>query len=201
MLDVDSFATLLNGAYQRLWLVAAAITGDRTEADDIVQEAALVALRKLEQFAPGTNFVAWMSQIVRLTALNHVRKSSRQNTVPTNPHTLDRAGMPTPAPLASTGRAVSRDGRLSQAQVDFDDEVVSALAGVGEVARACLLLRSVQQLSYAEIAETLAIPEGTAMSHVHRARQFLRERLKTRYGDDGAPPDRIPTHERNAQTS
>ena len=56
MLDVESFAVLLTGCYQRCWLIAAAVTGDRVEADDIVQEASLVALRKLADFTVGTNF-------------------------------------------------------------------------------------------------------------------------------------------------
>ena len=53
---------------------------------------------------------------------------------------------------------VSRDGRLSPLQMDFDDEVLRALEGVGEVGRACLLLRIVHQLSYAEIAEASKFP-------------------------------------------
>jgi RNA polymerase sigma-70 factor (ECF subfamily) len=189
VLDVESFAARLNGAYQRLWLIAAAITGDRTEADDIVQEAALVGLRKLDEFAADTNFVAWMSQIVRLTALNHLRKSNRQNTRPTDPLTLDRRGTNLSTTDSSPGTSVSRDGQLSQLQIDFDDDVLGALEGVGDVARACLLLRIVQQLSYAEIADTLQIPAGTAMSHVHRAREFMRERLKNRYCEDLASSD------------
>jgi RNA polymerase sigma-70 factor (ECF subfamily) len=52
-----------------------------------------------------------------------------------------------------------------------------ALRGVSEVARACLLLRTLEGMPYARISELLQIPEGTAMSHVHRTRQFLRERL------------------------
>jgi len=56
--------------------------------------------------------------------------------------------------------------------------VIQALSQVNDVARTCVLLRIVQQLSYAEIAEILQIPQGTAMSHVHRTKQFLRERLK-----------------------
>ncbi len=183
MLDVETFAARLSGAYQRLWLIAAAVTGDRTEAEDIVQEAALIALRKLDEFTAGTNFTAWMSQIVRLTALNHVRKSTRHNTLPTDPLTLDRASA---APVAGPdpAAAVTSQGRLLAQQQDFDDQMLAALASVGEVPRACLLLRTVQQLSYAEIAATLDIPEGTAMSHVHRARQLLRERLERRPGDD-----------------
>lgn len=183
MLDVESFAERLSGAYQRLWLVAAAVTGDRTEAEDIVQEAALVALRKLNDFTAGTNFTAWMSQIVRLTALNHVRKSSRHNTLATDPHALDRASA---APRASSepASAVTSQGHLAPQQRDFDDEMLAALASIGEMPRACLLLRTVQQLSYTEIAATLDIPAGTAMSHVHRARQALRDQFVRRPGDD-----------------
>lgn len=190
MLDVESFAARLAEAYQRLWLIAAAITGDRTEADDIVQEAALVAMRKLREFREGSNFSAWMAQIVRLTALNHVRKFHRQSTLPTDPLTLDRGAAHTTASNDSTAQAVGRDGRLAPLQGDFDDEVLAALTDVNDVARACLLLRSVQQLSYDEIAATLQIPAGTAMSHVHRAREQLRARLKHHCSSTktGAPP-------------
>jgi RNA polymerase sigma-70 factor (ECF subfamily) len=51
------------------------------------------------------------------------------------------------------------------------------LGDVGEVARACLLLRTLEGLEYAEISRLLEIPEGTAMSHVHRTRRYLRDRL------------------------
>ena len=56
-----------------------------------------------------------------------------------------------------------------------------ALNSVSDIARACLLLRTIEQMEYAEISRLLAIPEGTAMSHVHRARQHLRERLADKY--------------------
>jgi RNA polymerase sigma-70 factor (ECF subfamily) len=46
-----------------------------------------------------------------------------------------------------------------------------------EVARACLLLRTVHDMPYKQIAQVLEVPEGTAMSHVHRARQAMRQRL------------------------
>jgi len=155
------------------------MTGDHAEADDILQEASIIALRKRDDFTAGTNFAAWMSQIVRLTALNHVKKMSRGAITVTDPATIDRAD-------ATAGRgtdwasSVDSDGRLSKHQTDFDDEVCSALREIGDVARACLLLRVVHQLSYEEIAETLEIPPGTAMSHVHRAKQSLRHQLGDR---------------------
>src|SRR5690606_15111342 len=73
-------------------------------------------------------------------------------------------------------RLTSR-GDLLPEQEWFDDRVMRALKAVGEIPRACLLLRVIEGLEYAEIARLLEIPEGTAMSHVHRTRQLLRERL------------------------
>ncbi len=181
MLDVESFTALLRDCYQRCWLVAMAVTGDRAEADDIVQEASIVALRKLADFTAGTNFAAWMSQIVRLTALNHVKKSFRKTTVVTDPATIDQTESPVGIMAAGKVESVASDGRLSEHQTDFDDELLSALRTIGDVARACLLLRVVHQLSYSDISETLGIPEGTAMSHVHRAKQSLRQQLSLRH--------------------
>jgi RNA polymerase sigma-70 factor, ECF subfamily len=178
VLDVESFAAQLTDCYQRCWLIAAAVTGDRVEADDIVQEASIIALRRLADFTVGTNFSAWISQIVRLTALNHLKKSGRRSVVVTDPQAIDRAEGSNVASAKDGPIPVTEDGRLPEHQTDFDDEVLHALRGIGDVARACLLLRVVHQLSYEDIARTLQIPEGTAMSHVHRAKQSLRQRLK-----------------------
>ena len=68
-------------------------------------------------------------------------------------------------------------GELPKDQAHFDDRVLTALNSVGEIPRSCLLLRTIEHLEYSEIARVLEIPEGTAMSHVHRTRQYLRERL------------------------
>jgi RNA polymerase sigma-70 factor, ECF subfamily len=179
VLDVESFTALLRECYQRAWLVARAMTGDHAEADDVLQEASIIALRKRGDFTAGTNFAAWMSQIVRLTALNHVKKVSRGSIIVTDPATIDRTEA-TADRATNWPSSVDSDGRLSKHQMDFDDEVCSALREIGDVARACLLLRVVHQLSYEEIAETLEIPPGTAMSHVHRAKQSLRHQLGDR---------------------
>jgi RNA polymerase sigma-70 factor (ECF subfamily) len=178
VIDAESFASQFTECYQRMWLIAAAITGDRTEADDIVQEASLIGLAKRGDFVAGTNFAAWISQIVRLTALNYRKKSERRKLCVTDPVHIDqsisarahRSGEPV-TPLAE-------GGKLSDSQMDFDDEVLSALDQISDVARICLLLRVLHQLSYDDIAQTLNIPAGTAMSHVHRAKQTIRERLQ-----------------------
>jgi RNA polymerase sigma-70 factor (ECF subfamily) len=68
-------------------------------------------------------------------------------------------------------------GQLSSNQQAFDDDVVQALGGIEDERRVCLLLRVVHDLSYEEIAEITGLPEGTAMSHVHRAKSSLRKTL------------------------
>lgn len=171
------FAAQYQSAYRLLWLIAAGILGNRAGADDVVQEAAVLALARIDQFTPGTNFVAWMAQTVRYVAYNHARKRNRSRTT-----SLDAADPDSPR-LAYRPRADGGDLRLGERgqvppdQRHFDDRLVQALGGVSEVARACLLLRTVEGLEYSEIARLFSIPEGTAMSHVHRARQYLRQRL------------------------
>jgi RNA polymerase sigma-70 factor, ECF subfamily len=164
-------------AYPRLLVVAASVTGERNSAEDIVQEAAIIAFEKIQQFSPGSNFAAWMAEIVRRCALNHRRKTQQRRTYAADPAVLGQmnhdAAVQEPWPLARGS------GQLIADQSSFDDELTGALATLSEEARACLLLRIVEKLSYAEIAALLNIPEGTAMSHVHRSKAALRKQLST----------------------
>ncbi len=58
MLDIESFVVQLKDCYQHCWLIAAAVTGDRVEADDLVQEASLVGLQKRSEFTLRNEFYA-----------------------------------------------------------------------------------------------------------------------------------------------
>ena len=180
-LDGDGFARLLERHASTLWTLAAAILGDRSHADDVLQEACVIALQKLDSFQPGTSFQAWMGQVVRYVALNHQRK---RNPVPLT----SISGEESPTDEAEWAPALTAakqpaDGALEQLvalhpdQPHFDDRVVAALRLLSPIARACLILRSVERIEYRELARMLGIPEGTAMSHVHRARNVLRNRL------------------------
>lgn len=133
----------------------------------------MIALAKLDQFNPATSFTAWMGQIVRFVALNESRRRKRHGT-------LDlEAANPTAREPKPSAPGLSGRGELLAGQQLFDDRVMAALNTLSDTARACLLLRTVLDLPYNEIAAALDIPEGTAMSHVHRARLAIRERLVT----------------------
>ena len=179
-LSPPMFAAELTKSYPRLWLLAVAITRDHAEAEDVVQEATLIALRKLSQFEMGTNFHAWMSKIVRLQAYNVARKRVTRQTVAVDPATIDRTHQPLAGTAGRTEPVVDGRGRLASHQTQFDDEVVRALDDITDTARACLLLRVCHGLPYADIAAMLEIPPGTAMSHVHRAKATIRGTLRRR---------------------
>jgi RNA polymerase sigma-70 factor (ECF subfamily) len=164
-------------------VVAAAVLGSRTDVEDVLQDAAMIGLAKLSDFEPETSFTAWMGGIVRNVARNHARKRARRHTSPTDPMSIDqshsgRAGV-------QAGPAFDRRGRLEADQDAFDDRLASALRVLDETARTCLLLRTLREMPYREISQVLGIPEGTAMSHVHRARKALRQQLSMHEGKRG----------------
>ncbi len=171
-LSPDGFASRFTACSRALWCIATAILGDPDLAEDVLQEAAVTALRKLEDFDPSTSFSAWMGQIVRYTALNHARRRAKAKVVHVDPAQLDNTIRSPVERLRLTG-----DGSLPADQASFDDDVLAALGTLEETARACLLLRVVLDMPYGEISRVLDLPAGTAMSHVHRARRVLSDQL------------------------
>lgn len=179
-LTAAEFSARFQAGARVLWTLAAGLLGDAAEAEDVCQEAFLAAFAKRAQFDPATNFQAWMGRFIRNIAANELRKRVRRNTLSTDPRVLDEGserhnGHAHFAPLAARGPEAT--GRELADSGAFDDALLAGLLELGEVPRSCLLLRTLQELSYAEIAHLLEIPEGTAMSHVHRARLALRVKL------------------------
>lgn len=142
-----------------LWCIAASVLRSRSEADDVLQDAAMIGLSKVSEWTPGTSFVAWMSQIVRFVALNHGRKGQRR------------------AATAKLAAAESH-GFVNEPHTDEPGTVaiLSTLETLDEIARTCFLLRTTRSMSYSEISAAIGVPEGTAMSHVFRVRKLLAER-------------------------
>jgi len=193
----DEFARRFQETRRVLWTIAAGVLGEPSRAEDVLQEACVIALHKLEQFEPGTSFAAWMGAFVRNVARNEARKGARRATQPVAPHELaelvpgpgspelaGRNGSPdAPRPAGGGDGPVDERGDLVPGHGAFDDDLERALAELRPIQRAALLLRTLRGLDYAEISAVLSIPQGTAMSHVHRARQALRRRLGDEQGD------------------
>ena len=159
-----TFEELAMPLFDQLYNFARWLTQDRAEADDLVQETYAKALRGFSSFQLGTNFRAWMYRILRNSFLSS-RTGLRTMVVLDGEN--DDALLPVQHETPES---------LMLAQADRDT-VQQALADLPVPFREILLLCEVEEMSYQEIAETLAIPMGTVMSRLARARKALRELL------------------------
>jgi len=199
-IDEQQFAELLEQAYPKFWTLACAIVKDRALAEDVVQDAAITGLRKITDFEAGTNFTVWMGQIVRFTSLNYLKSRKIRKTAALGVH-----GVEEPVAQQQSLPPVTTTGELTSDQTDFDDDLSNAINLLSPEKRTCLLLRVVHELSYEEIAEIVGVPEGTAMSHVHRAKATMRNSLSqtgmnnfhnnATAGIDGSKSDSIGSEE------
>src|SRR6266516_7264218 len=181
------FEELAMPLFDSLYNFARWLVHNQNDAEDLVQETYLKALRSFASFQPGTNFRAWIFQILRNTFLSSCSKLERRMTVAMMDSEEDSpvlcATSVTPESLL-----IERSG---------NDAVRCAIEHLPVIFREVILLCDVEDTSYREIAEILSIPIGTVMSRLARARKGIRESLRT---TPGAPlsrdlSDHIETHE------
>jgi len=179
-LSESEFDRLFEAARPTLRVVAGAECGFDL-ADDAVQQAAIIALDKIAEFEPGTNFTAWTAAIVRGVARN-TRRGEKRLRLRQAKHSIDRRDS-TPADhthaaaLPNTGIRPGAEGPEVHIPESFDPDLREALSRLTPEQRACLLLRTLLEHPYDTIAELLAIPTTTARSHVYRARTRLLDEL------------------------
>jgi RNA polymerase sigma-70 factor (ECF subfamily) len=148
------------------WRLARWLTGSATDADDAVQEAMLKACHAFDQWR-GISARAWLLAIVRTAAIDVLRRRPA-NLVPFDQAETEMARLAAQQPDALATLAARRE--LAR--------VRTALAGLPAHQREVLVLRELEGLSYREIAEALAVPEGTVMSRLSRARDALAAQLR-----------------------
>jgi len=172
-----------------LYRTALRMTRSEADAEDLVQETYIRALRFREQFTLGTNMKAWLFRILTNTFINTYRRKTAQPEV-TDLEGIDefslyrrmaddRAASSSPDPEAELLNSV------------VDTEVTDALEALPEKFRTTVLL-DVEGFSYKEIAEMLGIPIGTVMSRLHRGRKFLQKRLYDLARERGIAAVRTP---------
>ena len=143
------------------------LAGNRDEAEDLVQETYVKALKGFGSFTPGTNFRAWMYRILRNTFLTS--RTGLKATV-----SLDDEENPVTEPAADDDPESLLFARADQ------EEIRRALEQLPLAHREIILLCDVEEMSYKEIAELAGIPIGTVMSRLSRARTSMRSLLRTK---------------------
>jgi len=169
------FETALLPLLDRAYGLAYGLTHDRADAEDLVQEAALLAFKARAQFQPGTNFKAWFYRILVNAFYGQRRKARRQG------ETVDLESVPALYlydRTAEIGLHAHSDDPAAELLGRLDaEQIVAALEALPEEYRAACSLYFVQEFSYEEIAQTLDIPLGTVRSRIHRGRRLLQQRL------------------------
>ena len=162
--DSGSFEELALPLLGRLYNFARWLTQDQSEAEDLVQETCIKALKGFDSFHQGTNFRAWIYRILRNTFLTS-RSGLKAST--TSLDDEDESWEPVASGTPESILLASADQQTIQ----------KALESLSVHFREVILLCDVEEMSYQEIADALAIPIGTVMSRLSRARRAMRESL------------------------
>src|SRR3982750_3069646 len=168
----DDFVRDALGYVDSLYGTALRLTRRPADAEDLVQDTYLKAFRSAAQFQRGTNLKAWLFTILHNTFRNMLRHDGR-SPIDVDSEYVDQA----PANAATEH---SPEELLTRATLDVD--LQAALDALPDAFRQAVWLRDVEELTYAEIAEVLAVPIGTVMSRISRGRRALYERMQAARG-------------------
>ncbi|QHT67078.1 sigma-70 family RNA polymerase sigma factor [Rhodocytophaga rosea] len=150
------------------------LTVDEDEAKDLVQDTYLKAFRFITSFQKGTNAKAWLFRILKNSFINDYRKKSKE------PAKVDYQEVET---FYNSDEAdadnITVDLRVESVQEMIGDEVANALNSLAVDFRTVIILCDIEGFTYEEMAKILDIPIGTVRSRLHRARNLLKEKLKT----------------------
>lgn len=164
--DPHAFGMLVQRHRNRLWAVALRTLSDREEAADALQDALISAFRNAHTYRGDAAVTTWLHRVVVNACLDRIRRRQARPTVP----------------LGDRDVASHRDdaGRV-EARLD----VRAALAALPEAQRVALVLVDMEDLSVAEAAELLGVPEGTVKSRCFRGRVALAVALRGESTDSG----------------
>jgi len=172
--STGEFERQLTAVLDQAYGTALRLTGSPADAEDLVQDAALLAHRGFKGFTAGSNFRAWFYRILLNRFYSNYRRQRRAGV------SVDLDETPELylyQQAAATG--VTPDADTATALVDrLDSELVQkALDALPEEFRTVATLYFMEDLSYQEIAEIVGVPVGTVRSRLHRGRRLLQRRL------------------------
>jgi RNA polymerase sigma-70 factor (ECF subfamily) len=154
--------------------------GNLHDAEDVVQETYLRAFRSFHTFQVGTNLKGWMTRILLNVVSDNLKKRARQpDVLAIDADSEDILNIPDES-------ALSKNPETQLTEQEMRPDLLDALQRLPSSLLQPLLLRELDDMAYADIADVLGIPLGTVMSRLFRARRVVRDRLK---GDSTIKPE------------
>ena len=161
--DRDAFGELVEQYRDNVYRLAYRMCGNAYDADEAAQEAFVAAWRALPNFRGDAKFSTWLYRLTTNAAIDVMRREKRHQTV----------GDGEMVDLADDADSPQETVERTEQQ----ETVQKALATLSEEYREVLLLRYMEELDYAEIAEVLQLPSGTVKSRINRAKAALKTAL------------------------
>jgi len=163
--NMEAFEELVNRHRMSVYRLARSITGNHDDADDAAQETFLKVYRALGNYDPGRPFRPWLKKIAYNTSLN-VLRASRKRLRETSSEDVPEPADPAPGP----------DHWIEEEQAVSG--IRWAVDGMPVELRTTLLLRTVEGMSYRDIARATGVRIGTVMSRLSRARGRVQQALE-----------------------
>lgn len=174
--DERAFREVVEGYGDRVYNLTYRMLGDSAEAEDVAQEVFITVFKSIDSFRGDSKFSTWLYRIAANHCKNRIKHLARRR---------DRQG-----PDAGGDAALGGDGApegVGAPQPGPDTQLVGAelekivqktISTLEEEQRLLLVLRDIEELSYAEITEITGLAEGTVKSRLHRARMALRRKMQ-----------------------
>ena len=167
----SAFEVLFDRYRERVYAIAFRVSGNQTDAMDIVQESFALLFRKLSSFRGASLFSTWLFRMVVNCSIDHRRRNKGKR-----------------APVLFEDQAVAQEfvdqapGPRDSASVhEMGDQVQEAISQLSPKLRAILALRYLEQMSYEELAATLELSMGTVKSRLARAHLALEHVVRSRF--------------------
>ncbi len=164
------FEGLIRDTHKQAYGLAYRLTGNPSEAEDLVQESFVRAFRFFDKYDDRLPFTSWLYRIISNTHIDLIRRKGRLKTT-----SLDNSG-----PEGTTTWDVADEESSPDRELMNDsmaEPVQKALLSMNEDFRTAVILADVEGMAYEEVAEIMKTSVGTVRSRIHRGRKQLRDHL------------------------
>jgi RNA polymerase sigma-70 factor (ECF subfamily) len=179
--DAVAFRTLVETYMRPIYALSHRMLGRHDDADDVAQETFVRAWQALDRYDGRFSFHGWLRTIATRLALNELDKRRRRQTHGGVAFDVAAETQADPAP----------DPQKEVEAKEMQERLQAIVQTLPDEFRVPLVLRSMEELSYDEIARILDVPVGTIMSRLHRARQQVRRALQQGSSINGEGRDHV----------